>query len=85
MKLDHHSFPAYLKEMGVEDEKEYSKTRISHWMAQEIQGGLGGPCGTARTPLANFFDATQVDFDPKAVAEVTWTGFPLRVSPLSKE
>lgn len=79
-KLDHHAFPAYLKDMGLDDEIKYSETRISAWMADEIAGNEPGPCGTQRTPLTNFFDGVKTEFDPMVTATVTWQGFPKRVS-----
>jgi hypothetical protein len=80
-KLDRHHFPAFLDDMGEDDEQIYSDSRIGSWMNMEAEGNEPGPGGTQRTKLSNFFDGTQEAFDPSARATVTWIAFPKRVSP----
>ena len=79
--LPEHSPPAYLDDLTPDNKKLWSKNVISAYMAQEIQGGLPGPCGSTRSPLSQFFDGTVTafDVDQTPVSNIQWIGFPNQV------
>lgn len=79
--LSAHSPPANLNDLSKANKEIWSEKRISAWMAQEIDGGIPGPCGKPRTALSQFFDGTVTAFnvDQTPIATIHWTAFPNRI------
>lgn len=83
--LEVYSPPGNLSDLTTDNQKQWSKSYIAHWIQSEIKAvdpdtdkpPLYGGGGIIRTPLSQFFDGTVTPFDvDQTPATITWIAFP---------